>query len=103
MPLMASSASLSDINFREARNGYDPDQVDAFRDLEVFKQDVTEFAAYLKETPTAAGFDQVYYPGEVEHLRKQERIAAGVEIEDGTWSKLSALADKLGLPALSAA
>lgn len=76
-------------------------KVDAFRPLATFKQDVAEFAAYLKSTPPAAGFDQVLYPGEVEHLRKQER-AGGVDIEDRTWANLSDLAEKLGLPPLAA-
>ena len=42
--------------------------VAAFRPLDLFKEEVTEFAAYLKDTPTAAGSDEVFYPGEVEHL-----------------------------------
>lgn len=75
-------------------------KVDAFRDLETFKQDVTEFAHYLKATPTADGFDEVYYPGEIEHRRKQDREVSGVTIEDRTWDGLGALADKLGLPTL---
>ena len=41
--------------------------VEAFRSLETFKEEVTEFAHYLKSTPPAEGFDEVYYPGEVEH------------------------------------
>jgi len=78
-------------------------KVDAFRDLATFKQEVSDFAAYLKATPTAAGFSEVYYPGEVEHLRKQERLAQGVEIEDKTWASLEKLAEKVGLPAIQAA
>ncbi len=78
-------------------------RVDAFRDLDVFKKDVADFAAYLKSTPPAEGFSEVFYPGEVEFLRKQERMKTGVEIEDKTWGDLTALADKLGLPALEAA
>ncbi|NBS27220.1 MAG: Ldh family oxidoreductase, partial [Gammaproteobacteria bacterium] len=53
-------------------------------------------------TPPASGFSEVYYPGEVEHLRKKERLAKGVEIEDATWEKLGQLAGKLGLPAIQA-
>ena len=75
-------------------------KVDAFRDPEVFKQDVADFAAYLKSTPPAAGVSEVFYPGEVEHRRKQERLASGVEIEDKTWAALQARAEKYGLPAL---
>jgi LDH2 family malate/lactate/ureidoglycolate dehydrogenase len=77
-------------------------KVEAFRDLATFKQEVADFGAYLKSTPPASGFSEVFYPGEVEHLRKKERLAQGVEIETATWEKLSQLAKKLGLPAIQA-
>ena len=69
-------------------------KVEAFRDLATFKREVAEFAHYLNDTPPAEGFDRVYYPGEVEHLKRQDRLANGVDIEDATWNKLLALADK---------
>ena len=71
--------------------------VDAFRDLAEFKREVTEFAAYLTSTPPAEGFDRVYYPGELEHLRAAQKRQDGVEIEDATWERLRALADEYGL------
>ena len=78
-------------------------KVDAFRPLATFKKEVAEFAAYLKSTPPAEGVSEVLYPGEIEHQRRQERLKNGVEIEDKTWSNLTALAEKLGLPALQTA
>lgn len=72
-------------------------KVDAFRDLKTFKREVTEFAHYLKETPTADGFDEIFYPGEVEHLRRSERLRDGVDVEDATWSKLLAVGEKYGV------
>lgn len=77
-------------------------KVEAFRPLATFKKEVAEFAAYLNDTPPAVGVDRVFYPGEIEHARKQERLESGVDIEDKTWATLSALAEKLGLPALQA-
>jgi uncharacterized oxidoreductase len=77
--------------------------VQAFRDLNTFKQEVTEFAQYLKDTPLAQGSTGIYYPGEVEYLKEKDRRANGVPVEDATWNvlkKLAAdygLADKLGL------
>ncbi len=71
--------------------------VAAFRPLDTFKQEVTEFAEYLKATPTAEGFDEVLYPGEIEHQRMQKRLVEGIEVEDATWSKLVALAEKYGV------
>lgn len=72
-------------------------KVDAFRPLDVFKSEVTEFAAFLKSTPAAAGFDQVYYPGEIEHLRARKTLADGIFVEDATWAKLKELAEQFGL------
>ena len=37
--------------------------VEAFRPLEEFKQEVTELALYLKNTPPSQGNTEVYYPG----------------------------------------
>ena len=72
-------------------------KVAAFRDLATFKREVAEFAAYLKETPTADGFSEVFYPGELEHLRRVERLRDGVDVEDATWSSLLALGEKYGV------
>ena len=72
-------------------------KVDAFRDLATFKREVADFAQYLKETPTADGFDEVFYPGEVEHLRRTERLREGIDVEDATWAKLVALGEKYGV------
>ena len=71
--------------------------VEAFRPLDTFKQEVTEFAEYLKATPTAEGFDSVLYPGEIEHQRMQKRLVDGIDVEDATWNKLVALAEKYGV------
>src|SRR6266852_8959793 len=66
--------------------------VAAFRPLKDFKQEVAEFARYLKSTPPSEGSGGVFYPGEVEYLREQKRRKEGIEIEDATWDKLKALA-----------
>ena len=77
--------------------------VEAFRSLETFKEEVTEFARYLKSTPPAEGFDEVYYPGEIEHLRALQGLESGIEVEETTWEKLQALAFRYGLGELGAA
>jgi len=66
--------------------------VAAFRPLRQFKTEVAEFAGYLKSTPPSGGSSGVFYPGEVEHLREQQRKADGIEIEDATWERLRQLA-----------
>src|SRR5579864_5335251 len=66
--------------------------VAAFRPLDKFKQEVGEFARYLKSTPPSEGSQGVFYPGEIEFLREQQRHRNGIEIEDATWDKLRLLA-----------
>ena len=73
--------------------------VEAFRPLDEFKRDVTDLAMYLKETPPAPGFSQVYYPGELEHLTTQRKLKEGIEVEDATWARLQELAVKYGVAA----
>ena len=73
--------------------------VAAFRPLAEFKKGVADFARYLKATPPAAGSPGVFYPGEVEHMRAQERAKSGIDVEDSTWNKLAALAAEYGLAA----
>ena len=71
--------------------------VSAFRDEEEFKAEVTEFAQYLKSSEPAAGFDEVFYPGELEHLRTLQLLRDGVYVEDATWESLRKLADEFGV------
>jgi uncharacterized oxidoreductase len=72
-------------------------KVEAFRSLETFKAEVSEFAKYLKDTLPADGFEEVLYPGEIEFKREQERSQNGIEVEEATWSKLCGLAKEYGL------
>jgi uncharacterized oxidoreductase len=41
----------------------------------------------------------VLYPGEIEHLNEQERLQAGIDVEDATWARLRTLAGEYGLAA----
>ena len=72
-------------------------KVEAFRPLAEFKKEVAEFARYLKATPPSEGSPGVFYPGEVEHIREQERRKSGIDVEDATWDKLRALAGAVRL------
>ncbi|MGH6779964.1 MAG: Ldh family oxidoreductase [Bradyrhizobium sp.] len=71
--------------------------VAAFRPLDQFKKEVADFARYLKSTPPSEGSQGVFYPGEIEYLREQQRRKDGITIEDATWDRLRALADEYRL------
>ena len=73
--------------------------VAAFRPLKDFKKEVAEFARYLKATPPSEGSTGVFYPGEVEYIREQQRRVSGIDVEDATWDKLRALAGEYKLAA----
>jgi uncharacterized oxidoreductase len=72
-------------------------KVSAFRNLDTFRQEVTDFARYLKDTPPAEGFKEVYYPGEIEFRKEQDRRKNGIPIEDATWGVLKKLAAEYGI------
>jgi LDH2 family malate/lactate/ureidoglycolate dehydrogenase len=69
----------------------------AFRPAEEFRADVSAFATYLKETPPAEGFEEVFYPGEVEYRTEQKRRREGIPIEEATWQAISQVAERFGL------
>lgn len=75
--------------------------VSAFRPLEEFKREIAAFVAYLKETPPAAGFTEVLYPGELEYRTAQQRRRDGIYVEDETWGQLTALQREYGLTVAS--
>ena len=51
----------------------------------------------MKDTKTADGFDEILYPGELEHRSIQRKSAEGIFVEDGTIAKLNGLAEKYGV------
>ena len=67
--------------------------VSAFRDLKDFKDEVTEFASYLKSSETAPGFDEILYPGEIEYRNEARQRKEGIFVEDSTWGELKSLAE----------
>ena len=67
--------------------------VSAFRDLKDFKDEVTEFASYLKSSETAPGFDEIMYPGEIEYRNEARQRKEGIFVEDSTWGELKSLAE----------
>ncbi|KIF66158.1 dehydrogenase [Streptomyces sp. AcH 505] len=73
-------------------------KVEAFRSLPAFKEEVTDLAHYLNDTPPSVGSQGVLYPGEIEHRKEAERRRDGIEIEDATWKQLVDLAGELRLP-----
>ena len=71
--------------------------VEAFRPLKEFKQEVTEFAQYVKSSAPASGVKEVFYPGEMEWSKTQESREEGIFVDDATWEELKGLITEHGL------
>jgi ureidoglycolate dehydrogenase (NAD+) len=59
--------------------------------LETFKQRLGEMLDEFGQLPPAEGFEQVYYPGQIEGLRREQRGAEGIPIDPGLYDELCGL------------
>lgn len=71
--------------------------IEAFVDLESFKERMQALLTEMRELPLAPGFDRVTLPGEIEHERTQERLAAGVPIDPAVLADLQQLSAQTGV------
>ena len=68
-----------------------------YQPLQDFKDQVRDFVQYLKETPKAEGFNEIYYPGEIEHLTAEKRKVEGIPVEDATWGSMTKIGERYGV------
>ena len=68
-----------------------------FCEREEFLDQVDRFTEYLKSSPLKEGVDDILLPGEPEQRTAARRREQGIDIDDGTWSQLIALAGTLGV------
>jgi uncharacterized oxidoreductase len=71
--------------------------VDLFAGAEHFLREVRDLAAAVRSCPPAAGVKEILAPGDPERKEKARRLAAGITLDDGTWSELTATAQRLGV------
>ncbi|MCH8309839.1 MAG: Ldh family oxidoreductase, partial [Chloroflexi bacterium] len=55
-------------------------KIDAFTDVDKFKDDMDAFLSGLAATPPAPGHDRVYYPGLPEAEEKKDRLERGIPL-----------------------
>jgi ureidoglycolate dehydrogenase (NAD+) len=65
--------------------------------LDEFQAELGRMLDELTAVPPAAGYDRVYYPGEIEGLRRAQRARDGVPIEAGLWAELAELGEEVGV------
>ena len=72
--------------------------VNRFMPLDQFKQRLGNMLDEFGELPPADGFDQVYYPGQIEGLRRQQRLAEGIPLPPGLCNELKDLGNQFHVP-----
>ncbi len=73
-------------------------RIDAFTDLESFKDEMDAFMQGLRETPTAPGFDRVVYAGLMEHESEMERRKRGIAYHPDVVDWFRKTAEELDVP-----
>ncbi|MBI2807335.1 MAG: Ldh family oxidoreductase [Planctomycetes bacterium] len=73
--------------------------VDQFAGAEHFLREVSGLARNVKECPRAAGAGDILVPGEPERRSCVQRRQTGIPLDDGTWTQLTTLAQRLNVPA----
>ncbi len=71
--------------------------VEQFAGAEHFLFEVTRLAEAVRTCPRVAGVERITLPGDPERLTAQQRRAAGVTLDDGTWGQLAKVAGRLGV------
>ncbi|MBP2097549.1 ureidoglycolate dehydrogenase [Enterococcus rivorum] len=59
-----------------------------FTNLEVFKETIDSMVTELHSIPPANGFDQVYYPGEINQISYEKALASGINVVKNIYDYL---------------
>lgn len=65
--------------------------------LERFLDRIQAMLDEFHALPPAEGFDRVYYPGEIEGLRREERRREGIPLDPGLHQELVELGERFGI------
>ena len=71
--------------------------VAAFVPLDEFLEEVGQFAERVKSAPPADGFEEVLLPGEKSHRVREQRLRAGMPVDESAWEQITAVAGELGV------
>ncbi len=94
----AHIASTDDLD-RNVSAGFVVQAIDiaAFADPGDFEKNIQAMIAEIRNSPRAQGIERIYLPGEIEWLKKQERLATGIPVPGSLLRNLNQLADELGV------
>jgi LDH2 family malate/lactate/ureidoglycolate dehydrogenase len=69
----------------------------AFQPLAEFNKRMEQFIAQIKSVPLAKGYDEVFYPGEIESGNDARNRREGLLFPDDTLADLRRIAKETGL------
>lgn len=75
--------------------------IEAFRPLPDFCQDMERLVERIKDTPRAAGTNEIYYPGELEARADDHHRVVGIGLPPDTIAELNSGARGLGIAELT--
>ena len=62
-----------------------------------FAQRMEHLIDEIKAVPTAAGVDEIFFPGEIEDRNTQKYLTTGITVADTTWDSLQKLSNETGV------
>ncbi|RIK36088.1 MAG: malate dehydrogenase [Chloroflexi bacterium] len=71
--------------------------IEHFIPLEEFRRSMAQVMAEQRAAPLAKGVERVYLPGEIEHLKRQERLQKGIPLEAYVVEALRQVGSELAL------
>jgi L-2-hydroxycarboxylate dehydrogenase (NAD+) len=75
--------------------------IEAFTDVDRFKDNMDQFLQTLRTTRPATGYDRVLYPGLSEYEEEQERRAHGIPLHKEVIEWFGHITSELGVPPLA--
>lgn len=71
--------------------------VKKFVPLEQFKANLDTMIREIKNSPRAKGVEEIFLPGEMEHRKRQQRLADGIPLGAKTYSDLAEIGARMNL------
>ena len=71
--------------------------IGSFTDVTVFKTRMDQMIEEIKSVEKVSGFDEIFYPGEIEFRSEEYNRKHGIEIGPGVMNDLAALCERYGL------
>jgi LDH2 family malate/lactate/ureidoglycolate dehydrogenase len=72
--------------------------INSMMDRAEFEQRMEALIDEVKAVPTAAGSNEIFFPGEIEDINTAKHLESGISVADNTWESLLKLSTETGVP-----